>query len=166
MNCREFQGNLNEYREGRPIGDGLPQVREHLRTCAACRSAMTARDLVEILPVLDSSVEPSDGFPSRFYAKLESRTGREATDFRAETAARNISRLSGGYLKLAAAGVMILLVSAGIYFRDRARIPDTSAVFYDMEVTENLEMLKDMALLEELEFFEDMDAIENLSPPN
>lgn len=166
MNCREFQGNLNEYREGRPTGDGLLEVREHLRTCNACRSGITARDLVEILPAFDASAEPSGDFSSRFYAELKSRTSREDSDIQAERPGRKVPWLSGGYLKLAAAGVMILLVSAGVYFRDVSRVPDTSAVFYDMEVTENLEILKDMALLEDLEFFEDMDAIENLSLPN
>lgn len=166
MNCREFNDSLNEYKEGRPIGNGLVRVREHLRTCAECRSGLKARDLVEILPAFDSSVEPSDDFSSRFYAKLESRTDRNAAGLQVQTAGRKASWLSGGYLKLAAAGVMVLLVSAGIYFRDVSRIPDTSAVFYEIEVTENLEMLKDMALLEELEFFEDMDAIESLSQHN
>lgn len=166
MNCREFQDNLKEYREGKPIGDGLVQVREHFRACAACRSGITARDLVEILPAFDTSVEPSDDFSSRFYAELKTRASRETADFRVKSGEPKASWLSGGYLKLAAAGVMILLVSAGIYFKGVSRMPDTSAVFYEIEVTENLEMLKDMALLEDLEFFEDMDAIESLNLPN
>jgi predicted anti-sigma-YlaC factor YlaD len=166
MNCREFHDSLNEYKQGKPIGNGMVRVREHLRTCDACRSGLKARDLVEILPAFDSSVEPSDDFSARFYAELESRAGRKTSGSQVKTAGRRVSWLSGGYLKLAAAGVMILLVSAGIYFRDVSRVPDTSAVFYEIEVTENLEMLKDMALLEDLEFFEDMDAIESLSQHN
>jgi len=166
MNCSEFQVKLSEYKGGKPFRDGLIRVREHLETCAACRSGMTAPDLVEILPAFDASVEPSDDFSSRFYAELKSRTDRKTPDVGKEILGRKISRFSGGYLKLAAAGVMILLVSAGIYFRDVSRMPDTSAVYYDIEVTENLEMLRDMALLEDLEFFEDMDAIENLSLSN
>jgi len=166
MNCQEFQVMLKACKEGQSQQDGSRLVREHLRVCSVCRAGMTARDLVEILPAFDSSVEPSDDFSSRFYGELKFRTSRKTSDAPPQTPGRKTSWLSSWHLKLAAAGVMIALVSSGIYFRDSFQVPDTSAVFYEIEVTENLALLQDMALLEDLEFFEDLDAIENLPLPN
>jgi hypothetical protein len=166
MNCQNCQDILQSYKDGKPTGDDLSRVREHILNCTDCRSALTAEDFVEILPVMDPMIEPSENFSSRFYAELESRTGELIEEHPVLVRERKSSWLSGWRLQLAAAGIMIVLVTAGFYFRSSPPEVDTSAVFYDLDVTENLALLQDMSLLENLDFFQDLDAIENMPQTN
>ncbi len=162
MNCQNFQDIIQSYRAGKSPGVDLSPVREHLRNCSGCRSGLTAEDLVEILPIIDTGIEPSGDFSSRFYAKLEARKAGYTEENRVQTSKRKTSWLSGWQMRVAAACIMIALVTAGIYFRGSSPTVDTSAVFYELEVTENLTLLQDMGLLEDLEFFQDLDAIESM----
>lgn len=166
MNCQNCQDILQSFKNGKPPGDDLSRVREHIMNCSECRSGLTAEDFVEILPVVDRVIEPSENFSSRFYAELESRTGGRIEDHPIQERERKSSWLSGWQLRLVAAGIMIVLVTAGFYFRSSSPEVDTSAVLYNLDVSENLALLQDMSLLENLEFFQDLDAIENMPQTN
>jgi hypothetical protein len=166
MNCQEFQNILKAYRDGGAPKYDSRAVVGHIRNCSACRSGMTAEDLVEILPAVDSWIEPSGDFSSRFYAELQSRRNAAAADG-IPAPRRKASWLTGSYLRLAAAGLLIVLVGAGFYWRNKpAGVPDTSAVRYDIEVTDDLTLFQDMALFEDLDLFQDFDTIENLPQLN
>ena len=163
MNCQETKDLIKPFLDGGLDGNTMQQIRRHLATCKECASALDPRDLMEILPVLDDSVEPSGDFSSRFYAALEiSRNPKPASQEPPVSGMRRswLPRWSWG---LAAAAVLTVIVSTGLYLRQSRHPADEAAdVFYDLEVTENLPLLRDMALFSNLELFEDMDAIENM----
>jgi anti-sigma factor RsiW len=162
MNCQRVQDILKFLLDGRLRGEELRQVRKHIISCPACRSGLSPQDMMEILPVLDESIEPSEDFSARFYAALDGRR-RTEPEKRPQPAGLKSTRILIWSKGLVAAGVLAVLVAAGIYFRQSpSRVPDTSAVFYELEVTENLAFFEDMDLIENLEFFEDLDSIENL----
>jgi len=162
MNCQNAQDLLKHLSDGKLQGDMLQQVRNHLALCSSCRAGLSPRDMMEILPVLDESIEPSKDFSSRFYAELDMRR-RNMHEKQQESPGMKLTWMLGWSRGLAAAGVLVVLVAAGIYFRQSPySVPDTSGVFYELEVTENLTFFKDMGLIENLELFEDLDAIENL----
>jgi hypothetical protein len=165
MNCQRTKDLLKPLLEGKLHGDMLQQVRMHIASCADCRSGLSPQDVVEILPVFDDSIEPSDDFADRFYAELDRRRNYAVKQ---QISSRAGSSWVAGWSRgLAAAAAMVLLVVAGTYFRQSPYpAPDTSAVLYDLEVTENLAFFKDMGLYENLDLFEDLDAIENLPQLN
>ncbi|MEJ2109520.1 MAG: hypothetical protein P8Z37_06325 [Acidobacteriota bacterium] len=167
MNCQNFKNAIEASKDGRLPGDILQEIREHIRCCDACRTGLDARDLVEILPAMDQWIEPSKDFSSRFYSELNSRRNKnDLVEVSAKDRGLRPSWLSAQILRLAAAGVILVLVTAGFYFRDRSPEVDTSAVLYEIEVTEELNFFQDMVLLEDLDFFEDLDAIENMPRSN
>ena len=166
MNCQRTQDLLKLLLEGRLHGDIPRKIRAHIASCPGCRAGLNPRDLVEILPVLDDSIEPSEDFTARFYAELDNRRRNSASN-RHGSSGPGPSWIAEWSRGLAAAAALILLVAAGIYFRESPyRSPDASEVLYDLEVTENLAFFEDMGLFENLELFEDLDAIEDLPQLN
>jgi predicted anti-sigma-YlaC factor YlaD len=162
MNCQNIQELLAPFLEGRLHGDDGHQVRRHLASCEACRSGLSPQDLMEILPVLDETIDPSENFESRFYARLNESRRRNPKPTRWKWPGS-----WGWSWRLATAGVLTVAVAAGLFFRQSTQtVPDSSAVFYELDVTENLPILKDMALISDLELFEDLDTIENLPQSN
>ena len=166
MNCQNIQDLLKQLSEGRLKGDVLLLIRDHITSCAACRSKLDPLALVEILPVLDKTIEPSEDFGSRFYAELEMRRHRQSREQKSNSSGLK-TWMSGWPWRLAAAGVMTILVAVGLYLQLSPRpVPDTSAVLYEIEVFDNLQLLQDMALFDNLELFENLDAIENMPQLN
>ena len=166
MNCQYAKDLLKPLLDGKLREDVLHEVRKHLASCSECRSGLSPQDMMEILPVLDESIEPSENFTSRFYAELEKRR-REVPEERSAPSGMKPSWLLGWSRGLAAAAALVVLVAVGVYFKQSpSRPPDTSAVFYELEVTENLAFFQDMGLIENLELFEDLDVIENLPQQN
>jgi anti-sigma factor RsiW len=167
MNCPKIQDLLKPLLDGKLRGDIAHQVRKHIATCTTCRSGLSPQDLMEILPVLDESIDPSEDFASRFYAELEMQRLRRDPEKRPHSTGWKLPWSLGWSWRVAAAGLLIVFVAAGLYVRQSPyRRPDTAAVFYEIEVTENLQLLKDMAMIENLELFEDLDTIEDLPQLN
>ena len=166
MNCQYTQDLLKSLFDGKLQGDVLHRVRKHLASCAACRSGLNPEDMIEILPVFDESIEPSEDFSARFYTELDQRR-RSDLEKRPQSSGSKLAWMLQWSRGLAAAAALVILVAAGVYFKHKPYpVPDTSAVFYELEVTENLTFFKDMGLIENLELFEDLDAIENLPQLN
>jgi anti-sigma factor RsiW len=163
MNCQEIKNLLKPLFEGELSSDVQLEVRRHIASCPECRSGLNPMDLVEILPAFDESIEPSLDFASRFYAELQNRQNRKQPERESRTVRTKSSWIQNWSWQFAAAGVLIAVFSAGLYFRySQDSRPDPKAVFYEMEVTDNLALFKDMALIEDLEFYEDLDAIESM----
>jgi len=166
MNCQYVQELLKPFLDGKLQGDVLHRIRKHLASCAVCRSGLSPQDMMEILPVFDESIEPSEDFTARFYTELDKRR-QDDFEKRPQSFGLKQSWFFQWSRGLAAAAALVVLVAAGIYFKQTPyHIPDTSAVLYELEVTENLTFFKDMVLIENLELFEDLDAIENLPQLN
>jgi len=163
MNCQETKDLMKSFLEGSLDGSTAQRLRRHLATCKECAAGLDPVDLMEILPVLDDSIEPSEGFADRFYSKIEARKSRESVPQRLSGPGRKQFRLPRWSWSLAAAAALTLVVSTGLYLRRHEYgTPEPAAVFYDLEMTENLPLLRDMALISDMEFFENLDAIENL----
>ena len=158
MECKHCKAMWKPFLSGQLQGEAVRQMRDHVLSCPGCRSRLRAEDLVEILPFLDESIEPTEDFSPRFYAQLASRR----RPIHASVAPKR-SWMPRWAWSLAAAGVVLFVVVAGVYNRPSGpRTPDTPAALYTIEMAENLGLLKDMALIEDLDFFEDLDVIENL----
>lgn len=167
MNCQQTQDLLKPLAEGMLQRDVLHQVREHLASCPECRAKLSPQDLVEILPHFDESIDPSDDFAERFYAELETRRRKPFHEKRHRMPGLRLPGPGRWFWQLAAAGILAVLIAAGLLVRQSAyRTPDPSAVFYELEVTENLPLLKDMTLISNMELLEDLETIENLHQLN
>jgi anti-sigma factor RsiW len=167
MNCQQTKDLMKPFLDGALDRSTSQKLRRHLANCKECASELDPVDLMEILPVLDDSIEPSEGFSDRFYAELEARKSRNSTRERLPASGMKRSWLPRWSWGLAAAAVLTVVVSTGLYVRQsRYAVPDASEMFYDFEVTENLPLLMDMPLINNLELFENMDAIENLPQLN
>jgi anti-sigma factor RsiW len=167
MNCQETKDLLKPFLDGELDGNSMAQIRRHLATCRECASVLKPEDLMEILPVLDDSIEPSEDFTDRFYTALEKGRSRKMSRERSQASVVKRSWLPRWSWGLAAAAALTVFVSAGLYLR-QSPLPDpeVTEVLYDFDVAENLPILKDMALISDLDLFEDMEAIENLPQLN
>ena len=167
MNCQEAKDLIKPFLDGKLDRNTMREIRGHLATCKECASGLDPQDLMEILPVLDDSIEPSEDFSDRFYAALETGENRGSASQRVPASDRKQSWLPRWSWGLAAAAVLTVVVSAGLYLgQSRYGAPDATEVLYEFEVTENLQLLRDMELISNLELFENMDAIENLPQSN
>ncbi|MBN2244095.1 MAG: zf-HC2 domain-containing protein [Acidobacteria bacterium] len=167
MNCQQTRDLLKAFLEGELDRNSMLQVRRHLATCRECACSLNREDLMEILPVLDDSVDPSEDFSDRFYAALEKGRNRNLSKEGSPDFGMKRPWLPRWSWGLAAAAALAVFVSAGLYLRQSPLSgPEVAEVFYDFEVTENLPILMDMALISNLELFEDMETIENLPQLN
>ncbi len=163
MNCQETKDLIKPFLDGDLDRNTMQQIRRHLASCKECASCLDPRDLMEILPVLDDSIEPSGDFSERFYTALETSRNRKPASQKLSVFGGKRYWLPRWSWGLAAAAVLTVIVSTGLYLRQsRYSAPEAADVLYDLEVTENLPLLKDMALFSNLELFENMDAIENM----
>ncbi len=163
MNCQQTKDLMKPFLDGALDRNTAQSLRRHLATCRECASMLDPVDLMEILPVLDESLEPSEDFAARFYTELETRKNRNPAPERLPVSGMKQSWLPRWSWRLAAASFLAVVVAAGLYYRQSEyRTPYSAAVFYDFEITEKLPLLKDMALIRDMEFFENLDAIENL----
>ena len=163
MNCQEAKDLIKPFLDGDLDRNAMQQVRRHLAACRECASGLDPQDLMEILPVLDDSIEPSEDFTDRFYAALETGASRQSSPERLHAADSKRSGLPRWSWSLAAAAVLTVVVSTSLFFRQsQYSIPDVEDVLYDFEMTENLHLLRDMELLSNLELIENLDTIENL----
>ena len=163
MNCQQTKDLMKPFLDGTLDRNTMRRLREHLAACKECASRLDPEDLMEILPVLDESIEPTEGFSNRFYAQLEARKNRNFKPVPSQDPGRKRSWLPQWSWGLAAAAVLTLIVATGLYVRRYEHpVPDSAAVFYDIGVTENLPLLKDMGLFSNMELFENLDTIENL----
>ena len=163
MNCSQVQSLLKPFLDGKLSGDESHGVRAHFASCRECASKLKPAEWIEILPALDETIEPSENFASRFYAKLEERQRRQ--DRHEQPDQSGLSRwITWSWpWRLAALGTLATLIVAGIYFgRSPSEALDRSVVYYEIGVTENLPLLQDMALINNLDLLQDMDAIESM----
>lgn len=163
MNCQQTKDLMKPFLDGTLDRNTMRRLRGHLADCKECASRLDPVDLMEILPVIDESIEPSEGFSDRFYAKLGTRKKRNFNPDRSPETGRKRSWLPQWSWGLAAAAVLTVVVATGLYVRRYEHsAPDSTAVLYDIGITENLPLLKDMGLFSNMELFENLDAIENL----
>ncbi len=161
MNCKEIQSMLAPFMAGELSGDQARSVRQHLACCLPCRSGLKAADLIEVLPALDDSIEPSVDFAARFEARLR-QLRQAAADKREQGWLQKIAAW-GRPRQLAAAGALALLIAIGVYSRRPAAVDlELFAPENDLRIAEKLPLLEDMAVINHLDLLEDFETIENL----
>jgi hypothetical protein len=154
MNCEQAQEQLEHIAVGDLSGEDARAARMHLASCAACSARLTPSQWVEILPAVDETIDPSEDFAQRFYAKLG---GRPEPWWR---------RMAGGswVRPFAVAGAMAAVLLAGILvIRHPNFRQDRAGDLSDFRIAENLPLLEDMAVVSNLDLLEDFYTIENLS---
>jgi hypothetical protein len=153
MKCEQAQERLEHITIGTLSGEDARAVRMHLASCAECSAGLTPSQWVEILPAIDETVNPSEDFAQRFYAKLRV---RPKSWWR---------RIAGGAMirPFAVAGAMAAVLLAGILvIRYPGFRQDRAADLNDFRIAERLPLLDDMAVVSNLDLLEDFDTIENL----
>jgi len=161
MNCEQVRQVLEAFMNGTLNGEEARSVRLHLASCAGCISKLKPSELIEVLPVVDEVIEPSEDFALRFHARLQEHR-RQASDKRLKSWRIGMSAWARPW-QLVAAGAMVTLLIAGLFIgRYRGGIPD-QYFSSDIAVAENLPLLKDMAVINNLDLLEDFDTIENLN---
>ena len=164
MNCEQIRNLLRDFADGNLDGEKSRAVRVHLASCAACASMLSPADRMEILPALDDEIEPSENFTARFYARLQERS----RDRQRGSLWRRIAAWEYPW-KLAAAGVLVIILVAGIFSRypgGRSEPPESLNDFplaEDLPLAEELPLLQDMAVISHLDLLENFDAIEMLT---
>jgi hypothetical protein len=148
MNCDELKGVLVDFLNGNLSSDKSRAVRMHLASCAGCASLLDPVDRMELLPVLDTDIEPSADFAARFRARLCEPRKRAFWGFS---------------WKLTAAAAFALL-AVGLYLGQyRIKTTEFADNPKDLAIAEDLPLLQDMAVISNLDLLENFDAIENLT---
>jgi len=161
MNCEQVRQVFQAFMNGTLNGQEARNVRLHLASCAGCLSKLSPSELIEVLPVVDEVIEPSEDFALRFHARLQEHR-RQAADIRLKSWRIGMSAWARPW-QLATAGALAALFIAGLFIgRFRGGMPD-QYFSSDIAVAENLPLLKDMAVISNLDLLEDFDTIENLN---
>ena len=163
MSCTEVQAFLGRFLSGKLGGAEARNIRTHLASCPRCASNLLDENRIELLPVLDEEIEPSEGFRGRFMARLETHRA-EATRRPAGNSWRDLLGFWMPGSRLAAAGALAAVIAFGVYvgiYQSQEPAPDRNPG--DIAIAENLSLLQDMQVIENLEFLEDFDAIQSLS---
>ncbi|HTY61873.1 MAG TPA: zf-HC2 domain-containing protein [Acidobacteriota bacterium] len=163
MNCEQVHEVLDDFLNGKMSGSRSRDMRLHLASCPACASTLSPAERIEILPVLDETLEPSEDFDARFHAELQRRRAAMSADFSKE------SRGSAWFVwrhpwQLTAVGALAALLAAGIFLRhsgDRYGLSDNPG---EIAIAENLNLLQDMAVINNLDLLENFDTIEKMTP--
>ena len=159
MNCEQVRERLDAFVNGALSGEQSRAVRRHLASCAVCASNLSPTDWVEVLPVFDEAIEPSEDFALRFHARLRERRYPPKSRWRALSA-------WGRPWQLLGAGALAALMMLGIFLgrHPGGGAADRPESLNDIAVAENLPLLRDMAVISNLDMLEDFDAIEDLRP--
>lgn len=168
MNCEETRTRIAALVEGTLAGETARGVRSHLAGCRRCAESLAVIDRVELLPAFDEAIEPSADLGARFRARLE--THRE------ETARARDAASVGGFgafwravrswsvpRQLLAAGALAGFLAFGIYLgihREAQRVIETPPT--EIQIAQNLPLLRDMQVIENLDLLEDFDAIQSM----
>ncbi len=159
MNCEQVREALDDFVNGDISGEEARAMRLHLASCADCAGRLDYREWIEILPVLDEEIEPSEDFAARFQEKLRRR--------KADSAAVSAKEPTGwlAFLRrrpwqLTAAGALAALLVAGIFLRHSGDGLNLAGDWGDIPVAENLNLLQDMPVIKNLDFLENFEAIE------
>jgi anti-sigma factor RsiW len=161
MNCEETRARLGRMVEGSMDGEAARAVREHLASCRACAALLSPADLVEILPALDETVEPTDTLPAGFHSRLMEHR-------RAATAPpvpwwEGLFALPSAARLATAGGMAAFLFGVSYLGLQRITAPGTQQLTGDLAVAQNLPLLKDMEVVQNLELLEDFDTIQGLA---
>lgn len=168
MSCADAGKHLEALLAGTLAGEAARAVRRHLAGCRRCAEALAPADRMEILPALDDAIEPSADLAARFRARLdahraETARGREAASSAGLGALWRALRSWSVPRQLAAAGALAGFLAFGIYLgmhREAQRATDPAAS--EIQIAQNLPLLRDLEVIENLDLLEDFDAIQNL----
>jgi hypothetical protein len=152
MNCEQAKQLLKALETGDLFGEEARAVRMHFTSCPDCTAGLTPSQWIEILPAMESEVEPSEDFTLRFQSKLQTRP---------VSWLQRITEWSRPR-RFVTAGAMAIVVLAGFFVLRYPRSKEDGAVYDSAAVAENLPLLKDMAVINDLDLLEDFDTIEEL----
>jgi hypothetical protein len=153
MNCEKARELLERVIAGDLSGEEARSVRWHFASCSTCAAGLSASQWMDILPVMDKTIEPSGDFAIRFHSKLQARPQRWWKKV----------LVWGWPRQLVAAGALASMILAGVLvLRHPVGRPDRFGDTGDIGVAQNLPLLQDMPVINNLDLLEDFDAIENL----
>jgi anti-sigma-K factor RskA len=164
MNCEGIQ-NVIESLSGEELkGDKRREIGRHLAECARCAAWLSPDQWVELLPVLDETVAPSEGMKLNMQAKLNDLRQRRAAIEREDQSLWSRITAWEWPRQLATVGALTVLIVAGVYFINRYSTETTQTALYgEYEISENLPLLQEIGMIDNMELLEDFESIEHLS---
>jgi anti-sigma factor RsiW len=160
MSCEEIRPLITGLLEGRLSGARADRVRRHLAGCRDCAAGLSPVDRVELLPLFDSAIEPSDSLDARFRATLAAHRAASGRPQRTL-----VERLLGWVSapRLAVVGVLAtLLVAVVILSLKTVPVGGPASTAGEYGVAENLPLLQDLDVVQNLDLLQDLDAIQAL----
>ncbi len=159
MNCDQIQESMEAFLSGELSGKKSRAIRMHLASCSRCASRLNPADLMEVLPLLDETVAPSENFAAHFHARLQERRREQPIHWWGRIS------LHRHPWELAAAGAIAAVLVAGVFLgRYLGGTRNQPEYFSEIAIAENLPLLKDMAVIINLDLLEDLDTIETMIP--
>jgi hypothetical protein len=163
MDCEETQAALVSFLGGKLSGEESRRIRLHLAGCAECASRLSELDKIELLTVIDEEIEPSSYMATRFRSRLEEHRSRAAEHYAGLGWFRRHWRW-GRQSQLAAAMGVVVLLAAGVFWNKFTTGSfQRGSTISEINIAENLSLLRDMAVIENLDLLEDFDNIQDLS---
>jgi anti-sigma factor RsiW len=163
MNCEETRMALQTFLDGKLSGDKSLRIRMHLANCADCASRLDTLDRIEILSVIDEEIEPSPSLLTRFRSRLEEHRHQAAKSRAGLSWSRGNMRW-GWRTQLAATVSFVVLLAGGVYWdKYRADLRQHGSTISEINIAENLPLLRDMAVIQNFDLLEDFDNIQSLS---
>lgn len=143
MDCERTRAHLSEWVDGRVVGTTRAELKEHLRSCGACREEERILRGTWVLLGHYPSIEPSAGFLRGIQARLR----------------RPLLWKIVAPLAAAAAAVVISVV---VFVSPPATVTEPPVTEEERELVENLDLLEDYELVSALEMMAD----ESVAGPN
>ena len=163
MNCEETRMALQTFLDGKLSGDKSRRIRMHLANCADCASRLNALDRIEILIVIDEEIEPSPYLITRFRSRLEEHRSRAAESHTGFSWIRGNMRWKWRTQFVATVSLAVLLAGGVYWARYRADWRQHGSTISEINIAENLPLLRDMAVIQNFDLLEDFDNIQSLS---
>jgi hypothetical protein len=124
MDCTEFQPALSELVDGTLSRESKARLESHLDGCADCRALLADIRRIRLSARALPKMAPPDSIWQKVRADFEAQTRRP----RPASALRLVPRRRSVLAGLAAAAVLVIAASAGVYFMTRLTPPAAAPV--------------------------------------
>ncbi len=136
MDCERTRSSLSEWVDGRVVGTTRTELKEHLRSCAACREEERILRGTWVLLGHYPSIEPSPGFLRKIRARLH-------------------RPLLWKIVAPLAAAAAALVISVVLFVSPSRPVHEPPATDEERELVENLDLLENYEVVSALEMMAD-----------
>jgi anti-sigma factor RsiW len=168
MRCHDVEKNLSAHLDGELEAEQSQRIAAHLEGCASCRGQAQAFGLLDdAIGAALPQPEPSAGFDAAFRGKLEAARLDQARASQAVSRKRrwfSWPLFAGAAATVAATVLAVVLIGKEPTTQPlpRHRTLASAQPVSDLDLAQNLDLLKNYPVVEKLDTLEDFDAIAGL----